>query len=104
AAHWRQVVEQLPMPSLVRSELHDELDNTARLCRWNIEQLLPTRGSRRGMSYEELEGAIDEGHPYHPCFKARTGFSLADHERYGPEAGHSFLLRWLAIGRPHYWA
>src|SRR5690606_19170135 len=61
-----------------------ELWQTRALCNWNRCNLGPPR-PRRGLSYRALESALDEGHPYHPCFKARTGFSLDDHRRYGPE-------------------
>ncbi|URM32737.1 siderophore biosynthesis protein [Cytobacillus firmus] len=57
--------------------------------------------SRRTFSYEELESEVWEGHPYHPCFKARTGFSLEDHSAFGPEAGKSFALQWAAVRREH---
>ncbi|MCY1691622.1 hypothetical protein OVA29_13795 [Exiguobacterium sp. SL14] len=55
---------------------------------------------RAGLDYEELEKTIIEGHPYHPCFKSRIGFSQADHEAYGPEAGNRFQLHWVALLTP----
>ncbi|MDG5472156.1 IucA/IucC family protein [Jeotgalibacillus sp. ET6] len=72
-----------------------ELKQTKKLTQWN-EQHLTQPEKRSSLSYEELESAIWEGHPYHPCFKSRTGFSLEDHEHYGPEAGNQFALVWLA--------
>jgi 3,4-dihydroxybenzoyl-citryl-spermidine/N-citryl-spermidine--spermidine ligase len=96
---WRELLDELPCSRLVRAEVGEELENTVRLCRWNQERLPRLRQSRRGLAYEELEGLLHEGHPYHPCFKARTGFSLADHAAYGPEAERSFELRWLAVKR-----
>jgi siderophore synthetase component len=98
-ANWRELLDELPGSSLVKAEVTEELENTVRLCRWNQEWLPRLRQSRRGLAYEELEGLLHEGHPYHPCFKARTGFSLADHAAYGPEAGRSFELCWLAVKR-----
>ncbi|HEY6077526.1 MAG TPA: IucA/IucC family protein, partial [Polyangiaceae bacterium] len=92
---WRELLEELPCSSLVRAQVVEELENTVRLCRWNQERLPRLRQSRRGLAYEEIEGLLHEGHPYHPCFKARTGFSLDDHAAYGPEAERSFELRWL---------
>ncbi|MGD7044867.1 IucA/IucC family protein [Jeotgalibacillus proteolyticus] len=72
-----------------------ELKQTKKLTQWNEQHLTQTE-NRSSLSYEELESAIWEGHPYHPCFKSRTGFSLEDHEQYGPEAGNPFALVWLA--------
>ncbi|WP_214721258.1 IucA/IucC family protein [Exiguobacterium sp. s192] len=52
---------------------------------------------RTHLSYEQLEQALIEGHPYHPCFKSRIGFSPDDHSRYGPEAGQRFRLRFISV-------
>jgi siderophore synthetase component len=92
---WRELVERLPAGEPARDALFEELAGSVRFCRWN-EEHVPAR-SRREQSYAELESSLHEGHPYHPCFKARTGFSLEDHRRYGPEAGASFELSWLAV-------
>jgi siderophore synthetase component len=95
---WREIVERLPAPPATLSEIFDELAATERLCRWNSEHLEPVQ-SRRGQRYDELEGSLTEGHPYHPCFKARTGFSIDDHARYGPEARATIELAWLGVRR-----
>ncbi|HEV7321317.1 MAG TPA: IucA/IucC family protein [Ensifer sp.] len=94
-----QLVAALPGSGPTRGKLLDELAQTIAFCRWN-ERHLPER-PRRAMSFAELEGALDEGHPYHPCFKARTGFSHADHAAFGPEVGHAFQLVWLLVARKH---
>jgi len=96
---WQEVLSEVPCDAEARSAIGDELENTVRLCRWNLSHVPALRGNRRELSYEQLEGALHEGHPYHPCFKARTGFSLADHAAYGPEAGNAFELQWLAVRR-----
>ena len=92
------IVEALPGADEVKQQLLKELQQTAALCEWN-RQHLQRFLSRRHLSYTQLESEIDEGHPYHPCFKARTGFSTDDHAQYGPEAGNTFRLHWLAIRR-----
>lgn len=79
--------------------LLDELVQTVALCRWNRENLPHQRVPRRHLGFQALESAIVEGHPYHPCFKTRTGFSLQDHQNYGPEAGNVFQLQWLAVAK-----
>ncbi|NRQ17184.1 IucA/IucC family protein [Ensifer sesbaniae] len=94
-----QLVAALPGSGPTRGKLLDELSQTIAFCAWN-ERHLPQR-PRRALSVAELEGALDEGHPYHPCFKARTGFSFADHAAYGPEAGRAFQLVWLLVARKH---
>ncbi len=94
-----QLVAALPGSGPTRGKLLDELTQTIAFCQWN-ERHLPAR-LRRTMSFAELEGALDEGHPYHPCYKARTGFSFADHAAYGPETGRAFQLVWLLVARKH---
>ncbi|GLS31194.1 Siderophore synthetase component [Mesorhizobium albiziae] len=78
-----------------RAELAFELDRTLDLSAWNDGNLSPR--PRRDLPFAELDSAMDEGHPYHPCFKARTGFDHHDQAAYGPEARNSFQLAWLAI-------
>lgn len=78
-----------------------ELMQTIALCRWNARYLQHDKKPRRALSFAQLESAITEGHLYHPSFKARTGFTLQDHIQYGPEAGKTFQLQWLAIETQH---
>lgn len=90
-------VADLPADPQQRVRLGQELAQTEALVRWN--RLNAPRHDRRRMSFSALDAAIDEGHPYHPCFKSRTGFDEHDHRRYGPEAGGAFQLVWLAVAR-----
>ncbi|MFB9949079.1 IucA/IucC family protein [Rhizobium puerariae] len=94
-----EIVPLLPGTGISRGRLLGELEQTIAFCEWNHRNL-PSRDRRR-MSFVELEGALDEGHPYHPCYKARTGFSIADHAAYGPETGQAFRLVWLLVARKH---
>ncbi|MEP5758837.1 MAG: IucA/IucC family protein [Litoreibacter sp.] len=92
------VLNVLPADAELRSELRDDLSRTAFLT--NLTRpIVQQRGSRIAMTYDQLECAIDEGHPYHPCFKARSGFSDADHLAFGPEAAETFQLEWLAVDK-----
>ncbi|MEC1178429.1 IucA/IucC family protein [Metasolibacillus meyeri] len=91
------VAELLSTPK-DKARLLKELHLTSKLCEWN-ERHLQMPMSRRDSSYEELESEIIEGHPYHPCFKSRTGFTIDDHKNYGPEAKQQFLLQWVAVRR-----
>ena len=93
-----KIIASLPAEQKTKERLQEQLTQTIKLCEWN--SLHPSSTScRRKLSYRELESAIDEGHPYHPCFKSRTGFSLKDHALYGPEQGNLFQLHWLAVER-----
>lgn len=95
-----QLVAHLPASPCIRQRLFVELQQTIRLCQWNQDHHV-RRGNRRALAFAALDSALDEGHPYHPCFKARSGFTLEDHRRYGPEAGQGFRLRWLAVASSH---
>lgn len=94
------LVKGLPGRFDSTNRLLHELEQTIAFSRWN-EAHLNTFGARRGLDYIALESAIHEGHTYHPCFKARTGFSEQDHADYGPEAGNRFQLCWLAVKRQY---
>lgn len=93
------IVSGLNAPLEQTERLVGELEQTIAFCRWNEQNL--DRRLRREMDFQDLEGALDEGHPYHPCFKARTGFDERDHAAYGPEAGARFQLEWLFVSRAH---
>ncbi|QDI92528.1 IucA/IucC family siderophore biosynthesis protein [Salicibibacter halophilus] len=49
------------------------------------------------ITYEELESELIEGHPYHPSYKSRMGFSLVDNATYGPEFNVELSMYWLAV-------
>ncbi|REK71142.1 IucA/IucC family protein [Paenibacillus paeoniae] len=49
-----------------------------------------------GRSLAELESISTEGHPYHPCYKSRIGFTPKDNGSYGPEFQPDIQLFWLA--------
>lgn len=91
------LVDALPATAEHRTRLRAELEQTVELCRWNARNLTPPE--RRTLPFAALDAALWEGHPYHPSFKSRTGFTLADHRRYGPEAAAPFRLEWLALRR-----
>lgn len=49
--------------------------------------------------YDTLEGAVLEGHRYHPAYKSRIGFDLVDNLEYGPEFARPIRPLWLAVHR-----
>lgn len=92
-----ELVASLPASVEDKRRLLGELLSTVAHCSWNDRNL--RQGSRRDLGFAALEGALQEGHAYHPCFKARTGFSESDNRDFGPEAGNSFQLAWLLVKR-----
>lgn len=56
----------------------------------------PVRRHRLMLRGAALDAALIEGHPYHPCFKSRIGFSDTDNAVFGPEGGQGFRALWLA--------
>ncbi|SIQ08703.1 Siderophore synthetase component [Rhizobium sp. RU33A] len=93
------VVDLLPAPAAARLTLLKELQSTIVF----LEQdcTLPQPYDRRSLSFDWLDCALSEAHPYHPCFKSRTGFNMEDNALFGPEAGRPFRLHWLAVARDH---
>lgn len=92
------LVDELPVDHLFKQQLVHEFVRTIMLCEWNEEHVKLPEG-RTAVPYEEAERLLIEGHPYHPCFKSRVGFSLSDHAAYGPEGGAAFPIQWVAV--PH---
>ena len=59
-----KLITDLPTSHSVRQQLTVELEQTIKLCHWNNQHLTRLE-SRRQLTYNQLESAIDEGHPYH---------------------------------------
>jgi siderophore synthetase component len=49
--------------------------------------------------YDALEGMITDGHRYHPTYKSRVGFDVADNLAFGPEFAAPVRPLWLAARR-----
>ncbi|MGQ7247816.1 IucA/IucC family protein [Halomonas sp. V046] len=47
--------------------------------------------------HDAWEGRLGEGHPYHPSYKSRLGFTLEDNASFGPEFQADIHPLWLAI-------
>lgn len=52
-----------------------------------------------GKPFDELEGDMMDGHPYHPSYKSRIGFNYEDQYLYGPEFKRPIQLYWIAVHR-----
>jgi 3,4-dihydroxybenzoyl-citryl-spermidine/N-citryl-spermidine--spermidine ligase len=97
SAGWECLLEALDIGERERDRLRVELSRTVQLSSLAREILPAAR--RDTLTYPELEAAIVEGHPYHPCFKARTGFTDCDNRIFGPETSECFQLDWLLLER-----
>ncbi|WP_081887631.1 IucA/IucC family protein [Verrucomicrobium sp. BvORR034] len=93
------LLRAMEVPPAGKRRLLEELTQTIELHRWNRAHLDHHRNPRRELGFQALESAIVEGHQYHPSFKTRTGFSLADHQAYGSEQGNTFQLHFVAVSR-----
>ncbi|OLF53854.1 IucA/IucC family protein [Pseudomonas chlororaphis] len=51
------------------------------------------------LDVDALEQHFMDAHSYHPCYKSRIGFSLADNQAYGPEFATPIGVVWLAVAR-----
>ncbi|MEU6643166.1 IucA/IucC family protein [Saccharomonospora sp. NPDC046836] len=91
-------------------EIRDGLDADAELLARFARELEETlvkdtiaqyarRGTLADADFDTLEGAITDGHPYHPAYKSRIGFDLTDNLAYGPEFAHPIRPLWLAVHR-----
>ncbi|GAB3445102.1 IucA/IucC family protein [Actinophytocola sediminis] len=60
----------------------------------------PTAAELSTLDYNVADGRLT-GHPRLVLNKGRVGFSATDRERYAPEAGRAFPLRWFAVHREH---
>ncbi|WP_406692063.1 IucA/IucC family protein [Saccharopolyspora sp. ID03-671] len=49
--------------------------------------------------HDALETAITDGHRYHPTYKSRVGFDVADDLAFGPEFANPLRPLWLAAHR-----
>jgi 3,4-dihydroxybenzoyl-citryl-spermidine/N-citryl-spermidine--spermidine ligase len=84
-----------PHAARFANELEETLAKDALARSWRSEADA-AKLELHGRSYEELESLSSDGHPYHPCYKSRIGFTLNDHLAYGPEFDPAIPIMWLA--------
>jgi len=53
----------------------------------------------RGADYDTVEARLTDSHPYHPSYKSRLGFTLADNLAYAPEFAPTVTPLLLAVRR-----
>lgn len=93
-----QVLSDVMPDEEMRFLLLQDLNHTAWLTDLNTQEFPPV-SRRHSLGVSALETALCEGHPYHPCFKARSGFSDTDHRNYGPERAQTFRLIGVLMDR-----
>ncbi|SFA60012.1 Siderophore synthetase component [Paracoccus halophilus] len=79
----------------VRNHFMTRLCDTDR----NWRMILPAMAarSRRGLASMALDSLLFEGHPYHPLFCARSGWSDLDRREFAPEFQAAIRPVWLQI-------
>jgi len=79
----------------------NELIHTAakQACSLQARALAAKGRAALDLPYAWQEAQLGDGHLYHPCYRSRIGFNLADHQRYGPEFAQAFGLVWLALDK-----
>lgn len=109
--HAGNVTEEASDPALFLAEIAPWLraDET-RLSQFAAEllatqikdaQTLHARGDKilRGADYDTVEARLTDGHPYHPSYKSRLGFTLDDNGAYAPEIASAVTPLLLAVRR-----
>ncbi|MNI28685.1 Aerobactin synthase [compost metagenome] len=79
----------------VQSSFYDDLERTVVNEIFYREHRGLNPQKFEGISLAELE-CKSEGHPYHPCFRSRIGFSEEDNLAYSPEYEPDIEVYWLA--------
>jgi siderophore synthetase component len=103
--------EEAGDPALFLAEIAALLDADAQRLQQFAAELLATqikdaqtlhfrsRSPLRGAAYDRMEARLTDSHPYHPSYKSRLGFTLADNAAYGPEITEAVQPLLLAVKR-----
>lgn len=91
--------ERLGLTGLRLADVLSELTATVTNEATRIERA-PTAAELSTMDYDRADGHLT-GHPRLVLNKGRVGFALPDRERYAPESGTTFPLRWYGVHRDH---
>lgn len=74
----------------------DEIQQTLLKDTMALQQLKALQ-QHKPADYDDWESYVQAGHPYHPCYKSRIGFTLEDNLAYGPEFKPELHLAWVAV-------
>jgi len=89
--------ERLGLTGLRLADVLSELTATVANEAARLERA-PTAAELTTMDYDRADGHLT-GHPRLVLNKGRVGFSARDRERYAPESGAGFPLRWFGVHR-----
>ncbi|MBJ6362967.1 IucA/IucC family protein [Paenibacillus sp. GCM10012307] len=92
-----EIAPSLPATEARLSAFIDEVQQT--LLKDTMTAECWTNGDDHEAGYDDWEGSLMEGHPYHPCYKSRIGFTLRENKAYGPEFKPDLRLIWVAVYR-----
>lgn len=81
-----------PNTSQFTEELLATLEKDNQSKQYQVEEI-----PEKDIHYEALESHMIDGHPYHPSYKSRIGFSMADNFAYGPEFNQDINVYWIAV-------
>ncbi len=90
-----EIAASLPAAEARLSAFIDEVQQT--LLKDTMAAEFCTGGDNHEAGYDEWEGDLMDGHPYHPCYKSRIGFTLKENRAYGPEFKPDIRLIWIAL-------
>lgn len=107
----KEVTEEAYDPALFLAEIAPWLEvDKAKLSQFAMElletqikdaQTLHAHGTQilRDADYDIVEARLTDGHPYHPSYKSRLGFTLDDNNAHGPETAGAITPVLLAARR-----
>jgi siderophore synthetase component len=87
------------LPGVDETRLSGFLDELRQTLLKDVQALQQRDPEPRERDLTGLEGHLQDGHPYHPCYKSRVGFDPVDNEAFGPEFHPDLRLLWLAVHR-----
>ncbi|CUR55344.1 Putative siderophore synthetase component (fragment) [metagenome] len=77
----------------------EEIAATLASAAWKLTHHALSSADLVHAGYQEIEAAMDEGHPGFVANNGRIGFGVDDHAAFAPEAGADVRLWWVAVRR-----
>ncbi|MFW6775436.1 IucA/IucC family protein [Nocardioides sp. CPCC 205120] len=68
---------------------------------WKLRPEAPTAAELADAGFQDLEGAMTEGHPCFLANNGRIGFGVDDYHAYAPETAPRVHLEWVAVRAEH---
>ncbi|WP_121252181.1 GNAT family N-acetyltransferase [Nocardioides ferulae] len=96
-----EFAERLGIPEQLLATYLEELAATLASSMWKLAHRDAPVSELVDAGYQDVEGAMTEGHPAFVANNGRIGFGLDDYTAYAPETGADVRLVWLAARRAH---